>query len=146
MDLQAKWLQKLRKISYYIYVLIRIIFQILQILYFMIFKIGTIEFILIQNPPSIPNLMAIWLASIVKRYKIVIDFHNYGYTILALNVKNKMIIKVAKWYEHFFGKKCSKAFCVSDYMKEDLKKNWNIEATTLYDRPLGKNLKSVNNS
>jgi len=36
----------------------------------------------------------------------------------------------------FFGRTAVKAFCVSDKMKEDLKDNWNIDAITLYDRPL----------
>ena len=52
-----------------------------------------------------------------------------------MRIKNAMIIKVAILYEKIFGRKCQKAFCVSDAMKNDLKENWNIDAITLYDRP-----------
>jgi hypothetical protein len=39
-------------------------------------------------------------------------------------------------YEKYFAKKAFRAFCVSDTMNKDLKHNWGIRATTLYDRPL----------
>jgi len=88
-----------------LYALIRIILQILQIVYLFAFKHKNFDFVLIQvknilskNPPSIPNLFAIWLASFIGKYKIYIDFHNYGYTILNLSVKNHFIIKLAKIY------------------------------------------------
>ena len=96
-----------------------------------------------QNPPSIPNLFAIWLSSFIGRYKVIIDFHNYGYTILNLNVKNKFIIKIAKWYEHFFAKKAFSFLCVSEQMKLDLKNNWDIDAVPLYDRPVKREYKNV---
>lgn len=94
-DLQIQNLQIFRKINFYLYALVRIILQILQILYLFSFKHKNFEFVLIQNPPSIPNLFAIWLASFIGKYKIYIDFHNYGYTILNMSVKNRWIIKFA---------------------------------------------------
>jgi hypothetical protein len=39
---------------------------------------------------------------------------------MALGVKNKILLKVAKLYEQFFGKLCDYSFCVSKAMKEDL--------------------------
>lgn len=72
---------------------------------------------LVQNPPSIPNLFAIWLTSLFAFYKVYIDFHNYGYTILALRIKNKIVCKLAEKYEKFFGKKHFRSFCVSDAMQ-----------------------------
>ena len=66
------------------------------------------------------------------------DIHNYGYTILNLNVKNKLIIWFAKKYERIFGRKAVRAWCVSNRMKEDLATNWGVYAVTLYDRPVRK--------
>lgn len=65
---------------------------------------------------------------------MIIDFHNYGYSILALGLKSNFLIKLATIYEKFFGRRCDFAFCVSDSMKNDLKINWNIDAVTLYDK------------
>ncbi len=56
----------------------------------------------------------------LKKIKFLIDFHNYGFTILNLSMKNKLVIKLVKWYEKFFGSKADFAFCVSDKMKADL--------------------------
>lgn len=72
------------------------------------------------------------------KYKIYIDFHNYGYTILNLNVKNRVVIALATWYEKYFSRKAKQFFCVSEEMRKDLKENWGIDAVTLYDRPLEK--------
>lgn len=51
---------------------------------------------------------------------------------------------MAALYERVFARKASAFFCVSDQMKNDLKQNWGIEATTLYDRPLQKEQLNVN--
>lgn len=80
--------------------------------------------------------MAIWLATLTSRTKIVIDFHNYGFTILRLNIKNKLVLGVAQAYEKYFSRKAHRFLCVSDKMQEDLRDNWDIPAVTLYDRPL----------
>jgi beta-1,4-mannosyltransferase len=57
-DLQIKNLQFFRAISYYLYVIIRIILQILQILYYMGWKYRNLDFILVQvNYPSFRILL-----------------------------------------------------------------------------------------
>jgi beta-1,4-mannosyltransferase len=56
------------------------------------------------------------LLSKIYKFKIVIDFHNYGYTILNLNTKIKFIVFLAKIYEKYFAKFCDYAFCVSQAM------------------------------
>jgi beta-1,4-mannosyltransferase len=53
----------------------------------------------------------------VGKFKIIIDFHNYGYTILNLSVKNMAIIKIATLYEKYFAKKANGFLCVSNKMK-----------------------------
>ena len=81
---------------------------------------------------AVPVLvLSIWLISKLKRFEFVIDFHNYGYTILRLNVKNRTIVNGAKKYEQVFGRLCGYSFCVSDAMKDDLRANWGIELFTL---------------
>ena len=46
------------------------------------------------------------------------------------------MLKAAERYEKYFSQKASLFFCVSDKMREDLNKKWNIQAITLYDRPV----------
>jgi hypothetical protein len=47
-DLQVRNLQFIRKMSFYLYALVRIIIQILQILYLLCFKLKKLEFVLVQ--------------------------------------------------------------------------------------------------
>jgi len=87
--------------------------------------------------------------------KIIIDFHNYGYTILNLNVKNRLVIWLATKYERIFGRLAHYYLCVCNSMKEDLKDNWGIEyhflfifnfirATTVYDKANKNSFKPFN--
>jgi beta-1,4-mannosyltransferase len=47
-DLQINHLQFFRKVSFYLYALVRIILQIIQIIYFLGFKHRNLEFVLVQ--------------------------------------------------------------------------------------------------
>ncbi|XP_055387699.1 chitobiosyldiphosphodolichol beta-mannosyltransferase [Condylostylus longicornis] len=94
------------------------------------------NFILVQNPPGVPTLVVVWLYCTLTRTHFVIDWHNYTHSILAIGVpsKNNFTIRLAKWIERKFGAKSSANFCVTKAMKEDLRKNFEINATVLYDR------------
>ncbi|KAJ8319455.1 hypothetical protein KUTeg_004546 [Tegillarca granosa] len=93
-------------------------------------------YVLIQNPPCIPTIAIAWFSCLLRGSKLIIDWHNYGYTILGLTLgQQNKLVRFSKWYEGFFGKFSSANICVTKAMKEDLKSNWNINAVTMYDRP-----------
>ena len=96
------------------------------------------DIIIVQNPPSIPTLIvSVVYASIHRRTKVVLDWHNYGYSILQMGLSpNHPLVLLAKYIESTFGPRVAAAFCVSKAMKRDLYNKWNIDATVLYDRPL----------
>ncbi|XP_038161557.1 chitobiosyldiphosphodolichol beta-mannosyltransferase [Cyprinodon tularosa] len=92
--------------------------------------------ILMQNPPGLPGIAVAWLVCVLRGSELIIDWHNYGYTIMALSLgASHPLVRLAKWYEHLFGPLASHSLCVTDAMKDDLQKNWGIKATTVYDRP-----------
>ncbi|XP_062294172.1 chitobiosyldiphosphodolichol beta-mannosyltransferase [Scomber scombrus] len=92
--------------------------------------------ILMQNPPGLPSIAASWLVCFLRGSSFVIDWHNYGYTIMSLSHgAAHPVVRLAKWYEHFFGPLAAHNLCVTNAMKDDLQNNWGIKATTLYDRP-----------
>ncbi|KAM6905535.1 chitobiosyldiphosphodolichol beta-mannosyltransferase [Xenentodon cancila] len=92
--------------------------------------------ILMQNPPGLPGIAVAWLVCVLRGSSFIIDWHNYGYTIMALSHgATHPIVRLARWYERFFGPLAAHHLCVTDAMKDDLQKNWGIKATTLYDRP-----------
>eukprot|EP01120_Amphizonella_sp_Union-15-10_P015348 TRINITY_DN788_c0_g3_i1.p1 TRINITY_DN788_c0_g3~~TRINITY_DN788_c0_g3_i1.p1 ORF type:complete len:478 (-),score=53.93 TRINITY_DN788_c0_g3_i1:32-1465(-) len=92
------------------------------------------RFILVQNPPSVPTLPILGLICACRGIKLVIDWHNYGYSILGISrSKFHPLVFGYKCIERFFGKLAVVNFCVSKAMEIDLRRNWNIKAHVLYD-------------
>lgn len=119
------------------------IWQMLS-LFIALFSIRRPDIILCQNPPGIPTLFVCYAYCLLfKRCKFIIDWHNYTYSILALGSNDSLhdsptsetitansrrpIVRIAKWWESYFGRKSVGNFCVTKAMKDDLKKTWDIE-------------------
>uniref|UniRef100_A0AAZ3R163 ALG1 chitobiosyldiphosphodolichol beta-mannosyltransferase n=1 Tax=Oncorhynchus tshawytscha TaxID=74940 RepID=A0AAZ3R163_ONCTS len=113
----------------------KVILQSLQLL-LVLLKTDVQSHILMQNPPGLPSIVVTWLVCGLRGSRFIIDWHNYGYTIMALSHgPDHPIVRLAQWYEQLFGRLSSHNLCVTNAMKEDLQNNWNIRATTLYDKP-----------
>ncbi|XP_013417721.1 chitobiosyldiphosphodolichol beta-mannosyltransferase-like [Lingula anatina] len=92
--------------------------------------------ILLQNPPAIPTLAVLWVVCLYRDSRLIVDWHNYGYTILGLTLGSRHpLVRFSKWYEGFFGRLADGNICVTQAMREDLAEKWNIRAVTMYDRP-----------
>ena len=99
-------------------------------------RIARPKFVLVQNPPSIPTLAVAWLVCRVRGSKLVIDWHNFGYSIVALSVRNKAIVGLTKRYEEWFGSLADAHLCVSKSMQRELERNWGIAGVrVLHDCP-----------
>ncbi|KAF1325500.1 Chitobiosyldiphosphodolichol beta-mannosyltransferase, partial [Globisporangium splendens] len=73
---------------------------------------------------------------VVQGSKFVIDWHNLGYSILALSLGSKHpLVKLATWIERVFGRKADANLCVTKVMQEWLEDTWQIQATVLHDKP-----------
>ncbi|XP_043945720.1 chitobiosyldiphosphodolichol beta-mannosyltransferase [Protopterus annectens] len=115
--------------------IMKVIFQVAQLSYVLL-KIDVPSFVLLQNPPGLPSVAVTWFICLLRGSKLIIDWHNYGYTIMSLTLgKCHPVVQIAKWYEKLCGRLSDCNLCVTDAMKEDLQSNWNIKATTLYDKP-----------
>ncbi|XP_029912922.1 chitobiosyldiphosphodolichol beta-mannosyltransferase isoform X1 [Myripristis murdjan] len=113
----------------------KVILQSLQLLHVLL-KMELQSHILMQNPPGLPSIAVACLVCGLRGTRVIIDWHNYGYTIMALSHgAGHPVVRLAKWYEHFFGPLATHNLCVTKAMKDDLQRNWGIKATTLYDRP-----------
>ncbi|KAJ8373326.1 hypothetical protein AAFF_G00266290 [Aldrovandia affinis] len=113
----------------------KVILQSLQ-LFYVLLKVDLPSYVLMQNPPGLPGIAVAWSVCALRGSRFIIDWHNYGYTIMALSHgETHPIVRVAKWYERFFGRFSRHNLCVTNAMKEDLQRHWNIKATTLYDKP-----------
>lgn len=102
-----------------------------------LFSVRRPQYVFFQNPPAIPTLVVCTLYCAITRSKLIIDWHNYTHTILALGSSPKSkIVKLAKWIESSLGRKATTNFCVTKAMQTDLMDNWNIRYYIFYLRSL----------
>jgi beta-1,4-mannosyltransferase len=95
------------------------------------------DLLLLQSPPAVPTLLIGWVAARVRAAKLVVDWHNFGYSMLALKLGGRHpAVLVHQWYERRLGRLADAHLCVSAAMQTELKEAWNIDATLLYDRPV----------
>lgn len=118
---------------------IKVLLQVYTILDALLFKIPhPPEFILVQNPPTIPTLALVLLVSKLRGCKVIIDWHNLGYSILALKLgDHHILVKIAKWFEAKFGRSAYAHLFVTKAMCDRLTSEWDLigQKVVLHDRP-----------
>jgi beta-1,4-mannosyltransferase len=91
---------------------------------------------LVQNPPSIPTLTVAQAICFFRNTKLIIDWHNFGYSILALKLgSSHPLVKVSQQYELFFARTASYHLTVTNAMARVLKDTFGVTALPLHDRP-----------
>ncbi|CAH0482299.1 unnamed protein product [Peronospora belbahrii] len=114
----------------------KVFLQLLQLLWLLLVTVNNVDLVLLQNPPTIPTFVVVWLCCRLKGARFIIDWHNLGYSLLALSLGNKhLLVKIAKWIERVFGRKADANLCVTYVMQTWLRETWQIEATVLHDKP-----------
>ncbi|TYZ61257.1 hypothetical protein PybrP1_004427 [[Pythium] brassicae (nom. inval.)] len=109
---------------------------ILQLFWVLLVTAGSVDLVLLQNPPTIPTFVVVWLCCRLKGAAFVIDWHNLGYSILALSLGPRHpLVTVATWVERVFGRKADANLCVTHVMQRWLRDEWQIAASVLHDKP-----------
>ncbi|KAF2173779.1 glycosyltransferase family 33 protein [Zasmidium cellare ATCC 36951] len=117
---------------------IKVLYQIWSLYYALAYCTVASKWMLIQNPPSIPTLAVCQVVCFIRNTRFVIDWHNFGYSILALRLGPlHPLVKISEWYEGLLSSHGVHAhFCVTNAMRRVLKEKWGIEnALPLHDRP-----------
>ena len=119
---------------------LKVLWQIWSLFYTLGYSTKASRWLLVQNPPSIPTLFIAIIICFLRNTHLIIDWHNYGWTILAGTRGEKHpFVKVSKYYEALLGSWAPTAsFTVTDAMQKQLrKKPYNIKSPifTLHDRP-----------
>ncbi|KAA8496041.1 UDP-glycosyltransferase TURAN [Porphyridium purpureum] len=95
-----------------------------------------LDALIMQNPPSIPSLLiALVFARLRHGALVVVDWHNFGYTILRTTRAPSLLLVLAEWYESTLAPYADAHLCVSTAMCEFLRDEWNVDATVYYDMP-----------
>jgi len=72
-------------------------YQLISLLYMLLYTISpTTQFLLLQNPPAIPTLVVAKIVSLLRGQKVVVDWHNFGYSILKMKLKDHPIVWMTK--------------------------------------------------
>ncbi|XP_025714872.1 chitobiosyldiphosphodolichol beta-mannosyltransferase [Callorhinus ursinus] len=128
-------LQKLPVGPYIFQYGVKVVFQSVHLLWKLICR-EPAAYIFLQNPPGLPAIAVCWLVGCLCGSKLVIDWHNYGYSIMGLvHGPSHCLVVLAKWYEKLSGRLSHLNLCVTNSMREDLAENWGIKAVTVYDKP-----------
>nr|XP_045017625.1 chitobiosyldiphosphodolichol beta-mannosyltransferase isoform X1 [Jaculus jaculus] len=114
---------------------VKVVYQAVHLLWKLMGR-DPATYIFLQNPPGLPAIAVCWFVGLLCGSKLVIDWHNYGYSIMGLvHGPQHTLVLLAKWYEKLFGRLSHLNLCVTNAMREDLAENWHIRAVTIYDKP-----------
>jgi len=96
------------------------------------------KWLLVQNPPSIPTLAIAGVTSFLRHTRLVIDWHNLGYTILGLKIgRGHPFVRFSSLYEEICSRLATAHLTVTDAMARKIKCDYQLTAPvlTLHDRP-----------
>ncbi|SCV04399.1 LANO_0G09956g1_1 [Lachancea nothofagi CBS 11611] len=106
----------------------------------LLWKLRGSDYFLLQNPPSIPILPIAAVYCTIFRSKLIIDWHNFGYSILQLKLHSfwHPLVLISFGVEYLFAKFATYNLTVTKAMKSYLVDKFGLSAqrvTVLYDRP-----------
>jgi beta-1,4-mannosyltransferase len=116
---------------------VKVVAQIMRLFYVLLFEIPKPAVLLVQTPPAIPTLFVAIIASAIMGTRLIVDWHNFGYTILQINLNSSShpFVRLAYWYERLLSRYSSGNFCVTNAMQRWLMEEWDVKAHVLHDQP-----------
>ncbi|KAH8820074.1 chitobiosyldiphosphodolichol beta-mannosyltransferase [Xylogone sp. PMI_703] len=119
---------------------LKVLWQIYTLFHVIGYRTKPARWLLVQNPPSIPTLLIALVVCFLRNTHLIIDWHNYGWSILA-GTKGAAhpFVRISKAYEIWLGQWAPTAsFTVTDAMAKQLRgAPYYIRSPifTLHDRP-----------
>ncbi|EUC47956.1 glycosyltransferase family 33 protein [Bipolaris oryzae ATCC 44560] len=115
---------------------LKVLWQIFSLYTALGYRSQPARWTLVQNPPSIPTLAVASLVCFLRRTDLVIDWHNFGYSILAMKLGDSHpLVRISERHEKIFAKAASHHITVTDAMARVLKVDYGVTAQALHDRP-----------
>jgi beta-1,4-mannosyltransferase len=136
----TRWMQR-----YFVTrVLVKLLVQCATLLYLLGAVVPAPHAVLVQTPPAIPTLLLVWLVCALRRAQMVVDWHNYGFSLLQVGLAprgtapspaTRVLVAVAHAYEGAVGRLAHANLCVTHAMARDLQARWGVLARVLHDAP-----------
>lgn len=96
------------------------------------------ELIIVQTPPALPALFIVRLVGMLLGTRVVIDWHNLGYSILAMRFPpQSFFVRAYRLLEKLSGGRAFAHLSVTRALKQHLEDTWHFRGPikVLYDRP-----------
>jgi len=106
-------------------------------LYRTLMRLPKPDLLLVQNPPALPTLVVAALVARMRGARLVIDWHNLGYSVLALRLGRRHVaVRLSRWFEMIAARAATAHLCVSRGFARFLTDRFKLsEVHVLYDRP-----------
>jgi beta-1,4-mannosyltransferase len=116
---------------------LRVVRQGAELLRLLVRRVPAPDVLLVQNPPAVPALALALVAARVRRARLVVDWHNFGWSMLAARLDARHpIVRLARVYERACGWAADAHLCVSDAMCDVLARDLGVVgAVPFHDRP-----------
>lgn len=91
-----------------------------------------------QTPPALPTLFVVRLCSLLLSSRVIIDWHNLAYSILALRLGgDSPLVRLAAYLERVTGRYAFAHLFVTHAMRQHLETQWKLvgHKAVLHDRP-----------
>lgn len=140
LPLPPKWLDTSTPVKFLAFAPFKALYQLFSLFNILLYKVPThASHILLQNPPSIPTMFAAFVVGKLRGQLVVVDWHNFGWSILKLKLKEHPLVALAELYEWGFAKTADAHFTVTNAFTAHLRESWGLgkasKVHTLYDRP-----------
>ncbi|KAJ1796997.1 mannosyltransferase [Coemansia sp. RSA 2399] len=125
------------RVVFYLYAPIKIVCQVFMLLWLLLVTMPRLDYMVVQNPPAIPTLAVARVYAGLTNARLIIDWHNYGYTILGMSLgEGHAVVRLAQWFERAFGKSAYAHLCVTSAMARDLRDSWKVRGklVVLHDK------------
>jgi beta-1,4-mannosyltransferase len=114
----------------------RAVVQALRLVWMLLAVVRKSDVILIQNPPAVPTLLVALLAARLRGARLVVDWHNLAWAVLALGLGARHpAVAVARWYEGVVGRRADAHLCVSAALAGELTRWGMAPVAVARDRP-----------
>lgn len=116
---------------------LRVVRQGAELLRVLVRRVPAPDVLLVQNPPAVPTLALALVAARLRRARLVVDWHNFGWSMLAARLgPSHGVVRAARAYERLCGRAADAHLCVSDAMRGVLARDLGVAgAVVFHDRP-----------
>lgn len=124
-----------------LYLGLKFIWLSLALLWVLLWKISSIQLLVVQTPPAVPTLIIAAFVKVWTKCVVCVDWHNFAHSVVTFNkgtsAEKSLVARITKAVEMWFGRCAHINLSVTDAMKNQLQNPpWNLSnVTTLYDKP-----------